>query len=1116
MAILSEVLAKSLLKNWLAENVQDFFSKRKWGEPCPIPVRDAGWGSVLSMALKSMTPPYVAKVDQGIKSRGKQKLILLNESSPSKVHEWIKDTSTKSISLSDCKSFVPSQFLVEPFYAHKSETEHYLCIRLARQGYEILYCRNGGIDVGDAESKSQKLVVPVPPADKFHTFEGVESLIESQLIPKDPMAKGLSRFIWRILQFAYDLHLNFVEINPLIVASSDDIFPLDLAVRMDPAAKLANVLPEWVVRRMDQYDRNVLLETSRPMTAASDKKESFITQTEQFVRKMDGGNGASLKLTILNPHGRIWTLIAGGGASVAFTDAIVHLGFAGDLANYGEYSGAPSTEQTYLYTQKILSVMLHPDYCTPGVQAQTSKVLLIGGGIANFTDVGSTFAGILKALTEQSAKLKAYGVRIFVRRGGPNYEQGLALMRQWGLTWEIPLVAYGPEVHITSIVHKALVSDQKDSEEALPHVKLPPLPTKATERKSPLTSPPVLFSLDTRVLIYGPQLGVAQNILDFDVLCQQRTVPSVSGIIYENGQDSPATATTFAKMFWRKSKEVFIPIFPQIAAALKSVDHKTSVVLNYSSFRSVFASTKAILASMAFPGQIKTIVIIAEGVPERLALQLHELAKANKVTLLGPATVGAIKPGILRLGNAGGSVENLQVSRLFRQHGSVAYVARSGGMSNELNSIISRVTDGLYEGISIGGDRFVGSSFLSHLLRFEDDPAVRFSVLLGEMGGTDEYEVAKAIRDKRLQKPIIAWCLGTCATLFPEDVQFGHAGARSDSRLESAVAKNEALREAGALVPHSFDSFPLWIQAVHQKLQSTTGSDAKASAADLLATPKIPLELGVALKSGTVRVSSSITTSITDDRGSEIKYGNVPLSTIVKAQEHFGIGGVIGLLWFKKTLPVYICRFFELALQLVADHGAAVSGAHNTIVASRAGRDMVSSVASGMLTIGPRFGGAIGEAAKQFSSAVYDAKQSPEEFVKNRKLIMGIGHKIKTVENPDSRCTCLKQLVLSLFPGKKFGPVLSFGLAVEVCTTRKKSSLILNVDGVLGCILADILHDSSIFSVDEANQYLQNADLLNGLFILGRTIGLIGHHMDQVRLNQPLYRHPNHDISFFE
>ncbi|HPM41275.1 MAG TPA: ATP citrate lyase citrate-binding domain-containing protein, partial [bacterium] len=84
------------------------------------------------------------------------------------------------------------------------------------------------------------------------------------------------------------------------------------------------------------------------------------------------------------------------------------------------------------------------------------KVLIIGGGIANFTDVAKTFTGIIDALKEFRQKLIDNGVRIYVRRGGPNYKEGLAKMRTLGESLGVPIEVYGPETHMTKVVSLAL------------------------------------------------------------------------------------------------------------------------------------------------------------------------------------------------------------------------------------------------------------------------------------------------------------------------------------------------------------------------------------------------------------------------------------------------------------------------------------------------------------------------------------------------------------------------------------------------------------------------------------------------------------------------------------
>lgn len=84
-------------------------------------------------------------------------------------------------------------------------------------------------------------------------------------------------------------------------------------------------------------------------------------------------------------------------------------------------------------------------------------------------------------------------------------------------------------------------------------------------------------------------------------------------------------------------------------------------------------------------------------------------------------------------------------------------------MSNELNNIVSKATNGVYEGVAIGGDRYPGTVFMDHIMRYEADPEVKMIVLLGEVGGVEEYDVCEAIKTKKITKPLIAWCIGTCA-----------------------------------------------------------------------------------------------------------------------------------------------------------------------------------------------------------------------------------------------------------------------------------------------------------------------------------------------------------------
>lgn len=266
-----------------------------------------------------------------------------------------------------------------------------------------------------------------------------------------------------------------------------------------------------------------------------------------------------------------------------------------------------------------------------------------------------------------------------------------------------------------------------------------------------------------------------------------------------------------------------------------------------------------------------------------------------------------------------------------------------------------------------------------------------------------------------------------------------------------------------------------------------------------------------AKKLGLVRKPANFVSSISDDRGEELEYAGMAISEVF--EKDLGVGGVLSLLWFRRLLPPYAAKFIDMILMVTADHGPAVSGAHNTIVSARAGKDLVSSLASGLLTIGPRFGGALDEAAVMFTEASdsgIDAEQFVKDMRKQQKLIMGIGHRVKSLANPDKRVELIKQYALENF---KDNTVLRFALAVEQVTTKKKANLILNVDGCIAVCFVDMMRSCGAFKDEEADEMVRNG-CLNGLFVLGRSIGFIGHYLDQKRLKQGLYRHPWDDISY--
>ncbi len=364
----------------------------------------------------------VVKPDQLVKRRGKSGLLLLDASWDDAL-AWIQERQGKEIEIEGVRGKL-DYFIIEPFVAHAPEDEYYFAIRSVREGDEVLFYHEGGVEVGDVDAKAERLVVPIG-----ETLSNDE--ITRLMLGKAPeyCRSLIAGFLETMFKFYVEHQYAYLEVNPFVVVG-DYIVPLDLAAKIDDTAgfECGHLWGE--------------LDFPAPFGRV-------LSPEEKKINDLDAQTGASLKLTILNPAGRVWMMVAGGGASVIYADTVSDLGYGHELANYGEYSGDPSEQFTYEYARTILDLMTRS-------KDEQGKVLIIGGGIANFTDVSSTFKGIVRALKQYQAQLQEHKVKIYVRRGGPNYQEGLRVMRELGQTLGVPIEVYGPETHMTSIVPMAL------------------------------------------------------------------------------------------------------------------------------------------------------------------------------------------------------------------------------------------------------------------------------------------------------------------------------------------------------------------------------------------------------------------------------------------------------------------------------------------------------------------------------------------------------------------------------------------------------------------------------------------------------------------------------------
>ncbi|KAF2667629.1 glutathione synthetase ATP-binding domain-like protein [Microthyrium microscopicum] len=406
---------------------------------------------------------FVAKPDQLIKRRGKSGLLALNKTWP-EAKEWIAARAKKSQRVETVDG-VLRQFLVEPLVPHPQETEYYICIQSVREGDWIFFTHEGGVDVGDVDEKAEKLLIPVN-LSQYPSNEEIAKTLLSK-VPKG-VHNVLVDFISRLYAVYVDCQFTYLEINPLVVipnsdATSASVHFLDLAAKLDQTAEFECGV-KWAVARSPanlglpilkggsekvQVDAGPPMEFPAPFGRELSKEEAYIAE-------MDAKTGASLKLTILNSQGRVWTLVAGGGASVVYADAIASAGFANELANYGEYSGAPTETQTFHYAKTVFDLMLRAP------QHEQGKVLFIGGGIANFTNVASTFKGVIRALREVAPLLVEHKVQIWVRRAGPNYQEGLKNIKNVGSELGLDMHVYGPDMHVSGIVPLALLGKKSE------------------------------------------------------------------------------------------------------------------------------------------------------------------------------------------------------------------------------------------------------------------------------------------------------------------------------------------------------------------------------------------------------------------------------------------------------------------------------------------------------------------------------------------------------------------------------------------------------------------------------------------------------------------------------
>jgi succinyl-CoA synthetase alpha subunit len=219
-----------------------------------------------------------------------------------------------------------------------------------------------------------------------------------------------------------------------------------------------------------------------------------------------------------------------------------------------------------------------------------------------------------------------------------------------------------------------------------------------------------------------------------------------------------------------------VPIFNSVEEAVNETDINSSIIFVPAKFAkdAAFESIR----------HLDLVVIISEHIPVHDSLDIMAYANQMGTTVVGPNTPGIISPGVGKLG--------IMPTHIFAE-GNVGLISRSGTLTYEIASELTRAGIGQSTCVGIGGDPVIGTSYIDILKRFEEDKDTEAVVLIGEIGGNAEEKAAEFIKEE-MTKPVVSYIAGRSA---PPGKRMGHAGAIIQGNTGTVASKTEALNNAG-------------------------------------------------------------------------------------------------------------------------------------------------------------------------------------------------------------------------------------------------------------------------------------------------------------------------------
>lgn len=516
-----------------------------------------------------------------------------------------------------------------------------------------------------------------------------------------------------------------------------------------------------------------------------------------------------------------------------------------------------------------------------------------------------------------------------------------------------------------------------------------------------------------------------------------------------------------------------VPVFNTVSEAMKAVGGIDISVIFIPAAQVKAAAIEAIEAGVKF------LVLVPDRVPVWDVMEIWKAAQKSGAKFVGPNTLGVLstspgKSGIL--GMIGGRAES---ARQWFKPGHVGIISRSGGMTSSCGYYLGQMGIGLSTLVHVGGDSVLGLRIPDVALMFESDPDTKAIVIFGEIGGSQEEDLAELISQKKVTKPVIAYIGGAAAK---EGTRFSHAGAIIEGNRGTHAGKVKALREAGASVVTSFGELPKAALDVLKK-HSISIMDTTATA------PPNP---------------NTWTTAVTQIKPNEVRVRGYDIAELMGK---VSFGQAVYLILRGELPTPAVGKLMDAMLVASIDHGATPPSALAARTVASTGASLSASVAAGIMSVNQHHGGAIEDASRilkrviDFASPLApgsaggasgksrtmdEAAQSvlDEEKTADRR-VPGFGHRYHT---NDPRTA--KLFALAKEAGVD-GPYLDAARAIERRFAVAGKKLPMNVDGALGAILSQLGFAPEI---------------MNGLFMIARVPGLVAHVNEEKTRMPPMRR----------